>query len=205
MSRITNFFVCNLNEKGHTWCFHLHYPKLEFPLEELSPYLLCSKEEATIPVWNNIKQEKKNQKPIPNHHLTSRTWNFSFLRFNLEPCLISRKEDRRNTGPAAVSVYVWAAASDFIQTPSYCTWKACTEWNRGTSTRGKRSLSWSEGSVVPGVSCQSCQRWRAERKGPAPQRNSESKFSCRTTQPGKKPEEMLGGESRWKNWKSGAE
>lgn len=36
MSRITNFFVCNLNEKGHTWCFRLHYPKLELPREELS-------------------------------------------------------------------------------------------------------------------------------------------------------------------------
>lgn len=62
MTRITNFLFVIWMKKD-TQCFHLHYPKLEFPLEGHSPFFLCA-EKSHAPERNNSKQEK-NPKSLP--------------------------------------------------------------------------------------------------------------------------------------------
>lgn len=112
MTRITNFLFVIWMKKD-TQCFHLHYPKLEFPLEEHSPFFLCA-ERAT-----HLSGTTQNMRKIPNPYPTS--WTFLFLRFSFELWLTGRKGDRGITGPAALSVYVWAAVPVLSQPSSHCT------------------------------------------------------------------------------------
>lgn len=93
--------------------FPLHYPKLECPPKGQNPSLLCSEGRATHP---------------PNRHPASEARTFHFQGFNSELCLRSRKRDRRITGPAAPSVYAWAAVPVSIQT-SERWWKSCAHWD----------------------------------------------------------------------------
>lgn len=150
-------------------------PNWNFPLKNTVPIPFAARRKPPYLCGTTQNRRKKPNKSLP--YFLELELQFSEISFGA----MSWKGDRRNRVQQ-----LWMYELQPQISPKHH--KTPRNWNRAISTgengstRGRRSLSCSQSSVVPGVLCKSCQKGRAERKGSAPQRNSESKLSRRTAE-----------------------
>lgn len=182
MSRITNFLYVIWIKKDTHGVFICITPNWNFSLKNTAP--ISSTVRRKPPHLDGTPQNgrKTNSKSLP--YFLDLEPRFSEIQFRAASYKLKRRQ--KNYWSSSYICICMSCSPRFhpditilhVEKPALIETGA-SALGKLAALAGERSLSLSEGSVILGVFCKNCQRWRAEGKGAAPQRKGESKFSCK--------------------------